>query len=210
MQFTTFQSVYASCFVYCVHSQSPHDEQHMAVFLLSLHFKDNTVCVIEHISFNSVTVTNFYLLCIVPVPTTVMLSTSIPSPIRPIGATFDLICTVLLTSRPAIDIPLNVNFELLRTHPAGSPALTTTAPSMSRSNYTTIAIISSFGRNDSGVYTCRATVSSASVNTYVSDSNAQSHSINVTTGELYHYHSLYDKYYHGCLHNYSRVYIYTN
>ena len=30
-------------FVYCVHSQSPHSEQHMAVFLLSLHFKDNTV-----------------------------------------------------------------------------------------------------------------------------------------------------------------------
>ena len=24
----------------------------MAVFILSLHFKDNTVCVIEHISFN--------------------------------------------------------------------------------------------------------------------------------------------------------------
>ena len=39
----------SSCFVYCVHSQSPHSEQHiMAVFLLSLHFKDNTVCVIEH------------------------------------------------------------------------------------------------------------------------------------------------------------------
>ena len=28
----------------------------MAVFLLSLHFKDNTMCVIEHISFNSVQV----------------------------------------------------------------------------------------------------------------------------------------------------------
>ena len=46
--------MYASCFVYCVHSQSPHSEQHVAVFLLRLHFKDNTVCVIEHISFNSV------------------------------------------------------------------------------------------------------------------------------------------------------------
>ena len=45
--------MYASCFVYCAHSQSPHSEQHMAVLLLSLHFKDNTVCVIEHISFNS-------------------------------------------------------------------------------------------------------------------------------------------------------------
>ncbi len=39
--YTTFQCVYASCFVYCVHSQSPHSEQHVAVFLLSLHFKDN-------------------------------------------------------------------------------------------------------------------------------------------------------------------------
>ena len=39
-----------SCFVYRVHSQSPHNEQHVAVFLLSLHFKDTTVCVIEHYS----------------------------------------------------------------------------------------------------------------------------------------------------------------
>ena len=30
------------------------NNMHMAVFLLSLHFKDNTVCIIEHISFNSV------------------------------------------------------------------------------------------------------------------------------------------------------------
>ena len=50
-----FSVCVSSCFVYCVHSQSPHSElQHMAVFLLSLHFKDNIVCVIEHTFFNSV------------------------------------------------------------------------------------------------------------------------------------------------------------
>ena len=31
-QFTTFRCVYASCFVYCVHSQSPHSEQHIWLF----------------------------------------------------------------------------------------------------------------------------------------------------------------------------------
>ena len=56
---TTFQCVYASCFVDCVHSQSPHSEQHMAVFPIEFTLKDNTVCVIEHISFNSIYVHAF-------------------------------------------------------------------------------------------------------------------------------------------------------
>ena len=100
------------------------------------------------------------------------------------GSDVTLICTVLLTSGPGIDVPLNVTFELLRMDPAGSP-LTTTTSSVTGSTYITTAMISSFGRNDSGVYTCRATASSASTNTYISDSNIVSHSTRLTTGEMF-------------------------
>ena len=90
---------------------------------------------------------------------------------------------MLVPSGPEIDIPLNVNFELLRMNPAGSP-LTTTPLSVTGSTHITIAMISSFGRSDSGVYTCRAAVSSASTNTFISDSNTESHSTRVTTGKI--------------------------
>ena len=89
---------------------------------------------------------------------------------------------MVLAGGPEIDVPLNVNFELLRTDPGGSP-LTITTPSVSGSSYTSTATISSFGRSDSGVYTCRASVSSASTNTYISDSNTGSNSLRVATGE---------------------------
>ena len=109
-----------------------------------------------------------------------MLSSSIEGHIH-FGSDVTLVCTVMLSSRP---VSLNVTFELLRTYPAGSP-LTTTTPSVTGSTYITTAMISSFGRNDSGVYTCRATASSASTNTYISDSNTVPHSLRVTTGEMF-------------------------
>ena len=112
-----------------------------------------------------------------------MVSSTIANPIPPFGSDVILTCTALLTSGPGIDVPLNVTIEALRLNLAGSP-LTTTAPSVSGSTYTATAMVSSFGRNDSGVYTCRATVSSVSINSYISDSNTTSHSITVTTGEM--------------------------
>ena len=58
----------------------------------------------------------------VPAPTSVMLSSNPANPIPPFsGSDVTLICTVLLTSGTGVDVPLNVNFELLRTDPAGSP-----------------------------------------------------------------------------------------
>ena len=118
----------------------------------------------------------------VSVPISVVLLSSIPNPIPPFGSDVTLSCTVLVPSGPEIDIPLNVNFELLRTDPAGSPLTITPLP-VSGSTHTAIASISSFGRSDSGNYTCRASVSSASINTFISDSNTESHSTGVTTGE---------------------------
>ena len=114
----------------------------------------------------------------VPAPT-VTLSSSIPNPIPPFGSNVTLTCTVELS--PAVDIPVNVNIQL--SDPAEDP-LATTPLSVSGSNHTTTAMITSFGRSDSGVYTCRATVNSVSTNTFISDSNIESHSMRVTTGEM--------------------------
>ena len=112
-----------------------------------------------------------------------MLSSRIPNPVPPFRSNVTLVCTALLVSGPGIDVPLNVTFEVLRMNPAGSP-LTTTTPSVSGSNYTTTAMISSFGRSDSGVYTCRASVNLVSTNTYIRASNTRFHSTRVTTGKL--------------------------
>ena len=118
-----------------------------------------------------------------------MLSNSIANPVLPFGSTVTLMCTALLPSGLGIDVSLNVNFELLRTDPSGS-LLTTSSPVLAaESTYITTVAINSFGRSDSGVYTCRTSVSSAFANSYISDSNTESHSIRVTTGETcYYYH----------------------
>jgi hypothetical protein len=81
---------------------------------------------------------------------------------------------------PVIDVPVTVNIQL--SDPAGNP-LTTTTPSVSGSTYSSMATISSFGRNQSGVYTCTATVSPSPSNKYV-NSSSQSEMLRVTTGEI--------------------------
>ena len=47
-----------------------------------------------------------------------------------------------------------------------------------------MATISSFGRNQSGVYTCSATVTPSLPNSFISDSTLQSGTLRVTTGEI--------------------------
>ena len=85
---------------------------------------------------------------------------------------------VELLRSAVIDIPVTVNVQL--TDPAGSP-LTTTTPSMSGSTYTSTAMISSFGGNQSGVYTCTAIINST-YNSFLIDSDSQSNMIRVTIG----------------------------
>lgn len=97
----------------------------------------------------------------VPNPTVTITSTPV-SPIRLIKSTVTLICTVELSS--AVDVPVTVNVQLIA--PSGSP-LTTTLPSVSGLTYTTTAMINSFGRNQSGVYACTATVDLVTVNPFV-------------------------------------------
>ena len=103
-----------------------------------------------------------------------------------------LTCIVELTSGQEIDIPLDVNFELLRTDPAAGSSLNTTAPFVSGSTYTSTATINSFGREHSGEYSCRATISSEVVNTYLTDINAASNSLRVTTGTILKHKILID------------------
>ena len=125
--------------------------------------------------------THYYSLLAVPAPI-VMLTSSIPNPIPPFGSNITLTCTVDLTSILKIDIPLNVTFKLSRTDPPG-PALINTPPSVSGYTHTTTAVIRSFGRSDSGVYTCRANVGPRSPNSFITDSRPASDSEQITTGE---------------------------
>ena len=98
------------------------------------------------------------------------------SPIRPIGSDVVLTCIVQLS--PAVDVPVNVAIHL--SDPAGSPLITTT-PSVSGSIYTSTAMVNSFGREDSGLYTCRASISSNFP--FIRDSKPNSVASKVTIGE---------------------------
>ena len=98
--------------------------------------------------------------------------------VRPIGSDVTLTCMADLD--PEIDIAVIANIQLRA--PAGSPPITAT-PSVSGSTYSRTATISSFGRDESGVYTCSATVTPSPPNSFISDSTLQSVTLRVTTGE---------------------------
>ena len=91
-----------------------------------------------------------------PVPNPIVVVTSSPdSPIRPIGSAITLTCTVELN--PFVDVPVNVNAQL--SGPAGVAITPQTNSAMvNTSRYTSTSMVSSFGRYQSGEYTCTATV----------------------------------------------------
>ena len=88
---------------------------------------------------------------------------SVPAPISVIltptyifdGSSHNLVCTVELS--PLLDVPVTVN--TVWTGPAGFMTTNTAQPVMgSTTAYISTANISSFGRDQSGNYTCKATV----------------------------------------------------
>ena len=84
-----------------------------------------------------------------------------------------------------VDIPVTVNTVL--TTPAGLKHTSNAQPVMgSNTSYASTFLISSFGRSDSGIYVCGATVNLASINPYISGSSAAKHSVRITTGEIFH------------------------
>ena len=79
----------------------------------------------------------------------VVITSSPTSPIRPVGSTVTLTCTVDLD--PLVnDVPVTVNAQI--TGPTGVLMIVNTT------EYTSTSIVSSFGRNQSGEYTCTSTV----------------------------------------------------
>ena len=69
------------------------------------------------------------------------------------------------------------------TGPAGFSTTNTAQPVMGSTNtYTSAAVVRSFGRDQSGNYTCTATVSSVSS---VLSPNSQSETVLITTGKIY-------------------------
>ena len=116
-----------------------------------------------------------------------MLSSNIPNPIPPFGSNVTLTCAVELS--PAVDVPVTVNTVL--TSSDGLPITSTAHPVMgSLTSYAATYMISPFGRSDSKLYSCSATVSLSSTNAYIGNSNTRSHSVRVTTGEKLKYNTL--------------------
>ena len=114
-----------------------------------------------------------------------MLSSSTPNPVRPIGSAVTLSCTVQVELGQEVDIPITVN--MVWTGPAGFMTTSTSESFLvdmqDTINFTSTATISSFEREQSGMYTCTATLNSTQNCTYITTS-ARAVSIQVTTGEI--------------------------
>ena len=114
--------------------------------------------------------------CAVPAPTSVSVTSDLPNPIRPVGSTVTLTCTVVLAEY--VD-GLTVNTEL--TGPNGFSENGMALRMGSTSTYTSTAMVSSFRRDQSGNYNCTATVSSTS--SFFSTSTLLSDIARVTAGK---------------------------
>ena len=122
----------------------------------------------------------------VPAPASIKLTSNKPNPIRPVGSDITVTCTIILS--PAVDVPVTVNINL--SDPAGR-TLTTTTPAVSGSTHTTTAMISSFGRNQSGIYTCEVNTSTTLTPSFITDGKTRFETFRITAGELI---ALNDKY----------------
>ena len=96
----------------------------------------------------------------VPPPNSVIVTSDAVSPIKPFEfPNISLTCTVELS--PLVDVQVTVN--IVWTGPDGFESNTTAQLCVGNTkNYTSVVVVSSFGRNQSGNYICRATVSSSS------------------------------------------------
>lgn len=108
-----------------------------------------------------------------------MLLTSDPvSPIWPVPSDVILMCTVELS--PSVDIPVTVNTEW--SGPDGITILSNDTIMQNLTVYISTAVVSSFGRTQSGNYSCIATVTSTSRSVFVISTGSLSETTEVTTG----------------------------
>ena len=109
-----------------------------------------------------------------------IITSSHPNPIRPYGSTVTLTCTVELS--PLVDVAVNIS--TVWNGPAGFMATSSAHPVMgSTTTYVSTVMISSFGREHSGVYNCTATVNSLTASPYLINSTDQAF-IRVSVGEV--------------------------
>ena len=113
---------------------------------------------------------------VVPAPTFVSVTSHPASPIRPVGSTVTLTCAVMLSS--LADVSVTVNMTV--TGPGLVGNITQRVGSTANSYRTSTVMVSSFGRAQSGEYTCTATVTPTS---QLFTSNSASGTARVTVGE---------------------------
>ena len=93
------------------------------------------------------------------------------------GSNVTVICTIELNQN--VDVELTVNTVL--TAPGGGTLSPTNPLMVNTSRYTSTAMVSSFGRDQSGVYTCEATLSSDAL---ITSGMAVSGTERITVGKL--------------------------
>ena len=113
------------------------------------------------------------------VPTPTVSVTSNPTGIITVGSSVTLTCTVVLD--PSVDVPVTVN--TMWTGPDNFNRIIMAQQMGSTTTYTSTAMVSSFGRDQSGEYTCTATVSLASPSPFITDSMSSSPLTRVTVGK---------------------------
>lgn len=102
---------------------------------------------------------------VVPSLTELRISSSPSSPIRPIGARVTINCSCdIAQSLPTryIGTGVVVTVSISLRNPSGR-LLATTSPVVNGSMYTSSAVVNSFERDQSGVYTCTASVRASSL-----------------------------------------------
>ena len=116
-----------------------------------------------------------FLYTIVPTPTVNI--TSNQTGIITAGSSVTLTCNVELS--PLVDVPVNVN--TVWTGPDNFNSNMMAQQMGSTTTYTSTVMVSSFGRDQSGDYTCTATVSS-NTSLVLNESDAQFETAYITTG----------------------------
>ena len=107
------------------------------------------------------------------------LSTLYSGIIRPVGSAVTMTCTVELS--PVVNVPVTVVTEW--TGPAGFAVNVTAQPiEGSTMNYISTAVVDSLGRNESGVYTCMATITTTSL--FLRDSTSSNGTARITVGKI--------------------------
>ena len=112
-----------------------------------------------------------------------ILSSSTPNPVRPVGSAVNLTCIIHVELNSAVDVPVTVYIEWhslwrrtvinsVSQHVTGGVAI-----------YSSTSMINSFGREQSDFYRCSTSLYSTLTNAYII-SRWRFDTIEVTTGEI--------------------------